>query len=118
MTSRIPFLAVALLATAFLNGCSTPKSLYYYGQYNSAVYSYFKADEVSIDEQISLLESIIQTAAAKNKAVAPGIHAHLGMLYFEAGNPGLGTQHFEQEQRLFPESKQYIDFLLKSVKDA
>ncbi len=108
---------IALVAIT-VSGCKTTEPQYYYGQYSNAVYSYFKADDVSVEEQITALQEVIQTAAANNKAVAPGIHAHLGMLYFDTGNNELGTQHFEQEKTLFPESTQYIDFLLKSAKEA
>lgn len=109
---------LAATMAAVLAGCKTTEPQYFYGQYNSAVYSYFKAEEVSLEEQIAALEEVIQQAAAKGKPVAPGIHAHLGMLYFETGNQGLGLEHFAQEKSLFPESAQYIDFLLKSAKEA
>lgn len=107
---------LSLLAVlSALTACTTTKEpLYYYGNYNSAVYAYFKSDELSAEEQITILEQVISDAANKNKAVAPGLHAHLGMLYFETGNPDLGTTHFETEKTLFPESARFIDFLLKS----
>ncbi|MCP3866325.1 MAG: DUF4810 domain-containing protein [Aestuariibacter sp.] len=101
-----------------LVGCETTEPQYYYGDYTKAVYSYFKADEVTLEEQINALQLILSTAEAQNKPVAPGFHAHLGMLYFETGNPSLGVQHLETEKSLFPESAKYIDFLLKSAKDA
>ncbi|QPG05540.1 DUF4810 domain-containing protein [Salinimonas marina] len=99
-------------------GCKTTEPLYHYGEYNNAVYSYFKGEEVTLEEQISVLNQAIETAAAEGKNIAPGVHAHLGMLYFEAGNPEMGAQQFAQEKALFPESEQYIDFLLKSAKGA
>ncbi len=114
--SVLKTLAVALLATAVLSGCKTTEPLYYYGDYQQTVYTHFKGDESSAAEQMGILEEVIQTAAANGKAIAPGVHAHLGMLYFETGNPGQGTAHFEQEKALFPESTAYLDFLIKSGK--
>jgi hypothetical protein len=99
-------------------GCKTTETQYHYGEYPTAVYSYFKADEVTIDQQITILEQVVEEAAANSKPIAPGVHAHLGMLYFETGNSALGAQHFDQEKALFPESVLYIDFLLKSAKEA
>ncbi|MDP2537641.1 DUF4810 domain-containing protein [Alteromonas stellipolaris] len=96
-------------------GCKTTEPLYYYGEYNSAVYSYFKSEDVSLEAQITVLQQAIEQAAAQDKDIAPGIHAHLGMLYFESGNGDRGTLHFEQEKALFPESAQYIDFLLNAA---
>ncbi|MCP4056283.1 DUF4810 domain-containing protein [Pseudoalteromonas agarivorans] len=108
-----------IMVCAALTGCnSTKEPIYYYGDYSTAVYAYLKADEVTAEEQISMLEQIISEATGKNKPVAPGLHAHLGMLYFKTGNPSLGTTHFETEKTLFPESVQYIDFLLKSAEGA
>ncbi|WP_419147428.1 DUF4810 domain-containing protein [Pseudoalteromonas 'SMAR'] len=106
---------LVLLAIMVLAGCETTAPLYYHGQYNTAVYSYFKAEDVTLKEQIGVLQELIETAAANNKHVAPGVHAHLGMLYFETGNATLGKQHFETEMALFPESKHYLTFLLKSA---
>jgi hypothetical protein len=109
-------LAVALFATAVLSGCKTTEPLYYYGDYQQTVYSYFKGNETTASEQIGILEEAIQTAAINGKAIAPGVHAHVGMLYFETGNPGQGASHFEQEKALFPESNVYLHFLIKRGK--
>ncbi|MBB1387043.1 DUF4810 domain-containing protein [Pseudoalteromonas sp. SG45-5] len=104
---------------AALTGCNATKEpIYYYGGYNTAVYAFLKADTITVEEQISMLEQTIADATNRNKAVAPGLHAHLGMLYFETGNSSQGTTHFETEKSLFPESVQYIDFLLKSAQGA
>lgn len=86
--------------------------MYYYGNYSDAVYSYFKADETPVSQQITILEEVIAQAQGKGKPVAPGVHAHLGMLYFESGNNDQGINHFEHEKTLFPESAEYIDFLI------
>jgi hypothetical protein len=91
--------------------------MYYYGGYQTTVYHYFKNDETTIDEQINALEIIIEQAANAGRPVAPGIHAHLGMLYFEQGDGVNGGIHFETEKQLFPESTGYIDFLLANQKE-
>ncbi len=106
------------LALLGLSGCKSTGPQYYYGEYNTAVYSYFKADKLTLEEQISILQKVVEQAAAKGKPVAPGVHAHLGMLYFETGNTAQGNQHFIQEKTLFPESARYIDFLMNQGKDA
>lgn len=111
-------LIITGLAVLVLSGCKTTGPQYHYGQYTSTVYHYFKADQSTLEEQISALEEAVQTAEAKSKPIAPGIHAHLGMLYFEAGNNDLGEAHFNKEKTLFPESTKYLDFLLSSAKEA
>lgn len=99
-------------------GCKTTEPLYYYGEYNKAVYSYLKGEGTTLVEQITVLEEAIELATANGKNIAPGVHAHLGMLYYESGNIQQGEAHFEAEKKLFPESKQYIDFLLTTSKGA
>ena len=101
-----------------LTGCKTTQQQYHHGNYSEAVYGFFKQDGLSIEQQVTLLEEVIQNAASKNKPVAPGIHAHLGMLFFELGDAVQGLEHFNQEKLLFPESTQYIDFLITSGKGA
>ena len=99
-----------------LTGCKTIEPLYYYGEYNDAVYSYFKAEEVSLEQQITAMQTTIQDAEAQGKIIAPGIHAHLAMLYFESGDASLGSQHFAIEKQLYPESAHFIDFLMTAAK--
>jgi hypothetical protein len=108
-------LFVICSAVFFLAGCKTVEPTYYYGAYPEAIYSYFKADETSISQQIMILEQVIEQARGKGKPVAPGVHAHLGMLYFESGNAEQGTTQFEQEKALFPESAAYLDFLMNKT---
>ncbi|MFW8590871.1 DUF4810 domain-containing protein [Glaciecola sp. 2405UD65-10] len=104
---------LATLAAIALTGCKTTEPpLYYYGGYQTSVYSYFKGNESTQSEQIAVLEQAIETASINDKAIAPGVHAHLGMLYFEAGNSAVGLSHFEQEKFLFPESASFINFLI------
>ena len=64
------------------------------------------------------MEEIIEQAHGKSKPVPPGVHAHLGMLYFETGNSDQGLTNFEQEKALFPESATYIDFLISNMSGA
>lgn len=104
---------LAVVALAGLAGCqSSHKPLYYYGGYQTAVYHYFKNDETTVDEQINALEVTLEKAANSGLPVAPGVHAHLGMLYFAQGDGVNGAIHFDAEKQLFPESAGYIDFLL------
>jgi hypothetical protein len=107
--------ALILLASLILSGCNAIKPIYYYGDYQKTVYRYFTADDIGIAEQIHVMHEVIEKAPEKGLLVAPGAHAHLGMLYFEAGDTVRGKLHFEQEKALFPESTAYINFLLKNL---
>ncbi|MBD1582438.1 DUF4810 domain-containing protein [Pseudoalteromonas sp. S16_S37] len=109
-------LFTALLCVILLSGCESSKPLYYYGTYSQNLYDYFKADEVSISEQINTLERTVQTAKNRGVAIAPGIMAHLGYLYLLEGNTVQGFNYLEQEKRDYPESEHYINFLISNTK--
>ncbi|GGF79979.1 DUF4810 domain-containing protein [Alteromonas lipolytica] len=107
-----------VMAALLMVGCKSTKPMYYYGGYQTTVYHYFKNDETTVDQQINALEIIIEKAANSGLPVAPGVHAHLGMLYFEQGDGVNGAAHFDAEKQLFPESAIYINFLLANQKAA
>lgn len=109
------FLAV-VVAVATLSGCQTTKPLYHYGAYQDAVYTHFKNEDSSVTEEIDALEKTIAKSSAKNLPVGPGLNAHLGYLYIESGQMEKGVAHLRQEKALYPESAQFIDFLLKNAK--
>lgn len=107
------------LAASLLGGCASgPQTLYDWDQYQPRVYQYFQGDESSLEEQIAGLEENIQQAHAKGRAVPPGFHAHLGLLYARLGREDQVRQQFETEKRLFPESAPFMDFLLREHKGA
>ncbi|MEE8729713.1 MAG: DUF4810 domain-containing protein [Rahnella inusitata] len=99
-----------------LAGCSTKadKSLYNWDNYQTTVYQYYQGDKVGPEEQIASLKESIEKSRATNKAVPPGLHAQLGLLYANTGHTDLAFQEFNTEKSLFPESATYMDFLLKN----
>jgi hypothetical protein len=102
----------ALLAAALLTGCAAhTNTLYEWGSYQAEVYDYFKGE--SKEKQIAELEKDLEKMQAKDRAVPPGVRAHLGMLYAEAGNDGKAVEMLQTEKARYPESATYVDFLLK-----
>lgn len=101
------FIAILLL----LNGCQSPKTIYYWDGYQENLYNYTQIDKTSHTEQIQSLEHTIEKAKSANKPIPPGLHAHLGLLYFSVGNPDKAIEQLEIEKSLFPESKTFIDFI-------
>ena len=113
MASKIR-LACLVLFALLLAGCNqpdTPRSLYYWdGTYNNALYTYLN-ESGDTNEQISHLENLIQTSIQKGYKVAPGVYAHLGLLYLNNGNLGVANVNFDKEVQNFPESREYINFI-------
>jgi len=106
-----------LMGAVVLAGCASgPQPLYDWEQYQPRVYQYFQGDEADLQEQIAGLEENLQEAHAKGRAVPPGFHAHLGLLYAKLGREDQVKQQFETEKQLFPESAPFMDFLLTKNK--
>ena len=112
------FILPLLMATALLAGCTAaPQSLYQWDAYQPAVYQYYQTNH-AVDEQVSALEQSLEKAKSRNRTVAPGLHAHLGLLYANSGREQQAFEQFAMEKSLFPESAMFMDFLLKQNKDA
>ena len=113
MASKIRLVCLALFAL-LLAGCGNaggPRSLYYWnGTYSKALYTYLN-EEGDATEQISRLENLVQISTQKGYKVAPGLYAHLGLLYLNNGNLGVANANFDKEVQNFPESREYINFI-------
>lgn len=95
-----------------LSGCgNTPQNIYHWDRaYMDSVYEFINEDG-DINEQIGNLEKMIQDSDSNKKKVAPGLYAHLGLLYSKVGNTDKSMMYLDKEKELFPESAQYINFL-------
>lgn len=108
---------LCLIAAIGLSGCAAPhQTLYAWNGYEPQVYAHFKAQGKGPEEQIIALEAGAQKAAAKGAKLPPGYHAHLGLLYLNAGRTDQAVAALNQEKAQFPESTKYIDFLLNNMK--
>lgn len=106
----------ALAATLLFTGCApTTPSLYQWTAYQPEVYAYFKGKD-SPQQQIDALEKALQEIQAKGHVPPPGFHAQLGMLYASVGNDRESQQEFAAEEKQFPESAPFMDFLMKKPK--
>jgi hypothetical protein len=103
----------AFLCVFLASGCATNNNLYAWGSYETQVYARFKNNE-NPEAQIQAIENDLQTLNGQ-KPIAPGFHAHLGLLYGEAGRTAEMREQLLIEKRLFPESTQFMDFLLAKM---
>ena len=110
-------LGAAIAMVSVLVGCAqAPKQqLYYWEGFQAQLYEYFKADRSSPEDQLRILNAQAQKARARGAASPPGFRAHLAMIYLRLGRDGEAKQELEAEKANFPESAQYIDFLLKRM---
>ena len=118
MKTRTTLIGATALGLALLSGCATPpKTLYYWGNYQGEVYEYLKQPGGGdIANQIEELELGALQAAATNRALPPGYHAQLGMLYYAQGNIDHAVEQLTLEKTAYPESAVFIDRLLARFK--
>jgi hypothetical protein len=109
---------MAAMSAAFvltMAGCAQqPRSLYQWGSYQQQVYARFNS-KTTPQEQVQALEADLARIQAAGQAPAPGMRAHLGMLYAEMGQKDSARKMLEAEKAQFPESTRYMDFLLSRI---
>lgn len=118
-TAKSTLLCSALVITLVITGCAAPKpTLYQWGSYQDQVYAMYHGETSggSPEKQIAKLEEDYQKARSTNKAVPPGYHAHLGLLYFQKGDLDTALTQFQTERGLFPESATYMDRLISKLR--
>ena len=57
-------------------GCKTTEPLYYYGEYNTAVYTYLKGEGATLEEQITALKGTIELAVKRLPYGIPAQYLH------------------------------------------
>lgn len=100
-------------ALTFVGCAQAPKALYHWEGYQRQVYEYLKGDGTTPGEQLLVMQVQVDKARGAGSALPPGFRAHLGMLHLQAGRLDEARQMLEAEKAAFPESTQYMDFLLK-----
>jgi hypothetical protein len=89
--------------------------MYHWGGFQTQLYQYFKGDGSNPEEQLRVLNEQAVSARASGAALPPGFHAHIAMIYLRLGRDGEARRELEAEKASFPESAQYMDFLLKRM---
>jgi hypothetical protein len=107
---RLKITIFTLCIATLCSGCAQQSTnLYHWGSYENIIYkSYERPGELSVQEQIEILNTDITKAQDKGKKVFPGLYAHLGYLHFSDGDEVAALQAFNMEQSLFPESSHFL----------
>lgn len=93
--------AIPIIAALTLSACAE-KSLYYWGNYNGQLLSYYKNPGEQEKFASKLLE-IIKKSEEKNQ-VPPGLYAEYGYMMLQAGSSEEATIYFAKERDKWPES--------------
>ncbi len=100
-----------------ISGCATQKPLIYrWGVYEQLIYEmYVSPGKAEPSTQVVKLSEDVERTLAEGKRVPPGVHAHLGYMYYIQGNKSAAINEFATEQALFPESAVFIEGILKRL---
>ncbi|HSH68799.1 MAG TPA: DUF4810 domain-containing protein [Deferrisomatales bacterium] len=108
----LAFLPIVVVLLAC--GCATQKPpLYRWGEYERLIYEmYAKPGAAEPGTQVAKLSADVERTLAEGKRVPPGVHAHLGYMYYIQGNRGAALHEFTTEKEVFPESTVFVDGIL------
>lgn len=109
-------IAIGTLATLLAACSSGPRPLYYWGDYQDQVYQYYVAPGDLATQKEAILK-IIQEAKAEDLPVGPGVYGHLGLIEMQQGDIVAAREAFQKEATLYPESKQFIQFITHAKSD-
>ena len=108
---------VLLVSCSIMIGCATSEPLYYWGDYEELIYQmYIEPGAADSATQVAKLKEDINKASTAGKPVPPGLHAHLGYMYFLQSDTHAAVLEFEMEKKLFPESIKFVDGLMGRLK--
>jgi Uncharacterized protein conserved in bacteria len=101
---------------AAFSSCGTQTQLYNWRGYDGAVYAYTKhSDEKSLESLMMVYTRLIQNSGGTRKTPPPGICADYGYLLIQSGKTEEGKELLVRETMLYPESKLFIDRILKRL---
>jgi len=107
-----------VVAALALGGCAaSPPQMYHWPDYQRNVYDYMKGDTSNPAEQLQRMSVQADAARAAGKSLPPGFRAHVAVLEIQLGQYDDAKKQFEAEKAAFPESAQYMDFLLKQMNE-
>jgi len=110
-------LAAGAIATLLSSGCAQKPLIYRWGIYENLVYEmYAKPGKADPGTQVAKLSEDIARTESEGQRVPPGVHAHLGYMYYLQGSSNAAYQEFVTERALFPESATFVDGILRRLR--
>jgi hypothetical protein len=101
-----------------LSSCVSQVPLYTWDKYETRSYNYLKnSDEESTQELIETYQKIINKQKGSRGVVPPGIYADYGYVLLQLNKTEEGKALLLKEVALYPESKVFIDRILKMMEE-
>ena len=110
---RLRLLLLAALTLPLAAGCA-PKRAYYWGDYDSALHTYYQNPQQT-ERYIERLGEIIQEAETGKDKVPPGLYAEYGYALFEAGRLEEAITYYKKEREQWQESVVFMDKMIRNT---
>jgi len=105
-----------LTAVSLMGSCTVQKPLYTWDNYEVTSYNYVKnSDEKSTQALIETYQTIIERQKGSRGVVPPGVYADYGFVLLQKDKTEEGRAMLLKEVNLYPESKTFIDRILKII---
>ncbi len=108
---RVKNILVVGFLVLSMTGCATGK--YHWGDYEDALYKYYKSPAELKDFAEELAELI--SDGEKDGNVPPGMYAEFGYVYLVQGKSKEAIIYFNKEKKLWPESARLMDIMIKGA---
>ena len=109
---------IILITVLMLASCTIQNSLYTWDKYEITSYNYLKnSDEKSLQQLIQTCQNIIEKQKGSRGVVPPGVYADYGFVLLQANKTEEGKAMLLKEVALYPESKIFIDRILKLIEE-
>jgi hypothetical protein len=105
--------AIALAACGLALCACAPQTRFEWGSYEPSLYAYYKNSGERTQYEAALVKAI--AAGKKSNKIAPGLYAELGYLHLEDGKIAEAQTCFDEEMRLFPESRFFLGSVAKRM---
>lgn len=111
-------LLIISITVLLLASCTTQKPLYSWDKYETTSYNYLKnSDDKSTEELLETYQNIIENQKGTRGVVPPGVYADYGFVLLQADRTEEGKAMLLKEVALYPESKIFIDRILKIIEE-
>ena len=109
-------LLLLMIPALMLASCTSKKPLYSWNGYDKTSYTYLKNnDEKATKALIKNYKTIIEKQKGSRHIVPPGVYADYGFVLLQAGKTKEGSDMLKKEIELYPESKVFIDRVIKML---
>lgn len=107
---------IAIIALSATTSCMSEKTLYSWGNYENVSYNYSKdPGEKNETELVKCYDRLFEDQKGTRKLVPPGMCAERAYLYIKKGKKDEAIALLNKEIKLYPESKLFIDRIIKQI---